>query len=124
MDTYKETELKNSRRITKTVTAMCVTVLAFLLMLIGLLAAIGVRHEEYIRPDNCVVTVDRQDGDSDYYVVFTGVSDVRVHKIGTINPRDVLRNLKASNKMFPDTMLSNKIYQYKHDTGELTVLEL
>jgi len=63
-------------------------------------------------------------GESDYYVVFTGISDVRVHKIGTVNPRDVLRNLKASNKMFPDTMLSNKIYQYKHDTGELTALEL
>ena len=102
MDTYKETELKNSRRITKTVTAMCVTVLAFLLMLIGLLAAIGVRHEEYIRPDNCVVTVDRQDGDSDYYVGtrFDSLNDGDVARMQLNIPDDIKTDVPMASLYF------------------------
>ncbi|SFB71703.1 DUF5688 family protein [Butyrivibrio sp. YAB3001] len=63
-------------------------------------------------------------GNSDYYVVFTAVEEARLHKVGTCDPREILRSLKATNKAFPDTMLSNKIYKYSCEKNELEMLEL
>jgi hypothetical protein len=61
----------------------------------------------------------------DYYVVFTGIHDFRVHPVGTVKPRDILRVLKDMNKINPKgETLTRKIYRYKADTKELVQLDL
>ena len=62
---------------------------------------------------------------SDYYVAFTGIHEICLHKKGTISPRDILRNLKATNKNGdPEETLSRKVYLYEKDTGVFKQLEL
>lgn len=62
--------------------------------------------------------------DGDYYVVFTAISEYRLHKVGTANPRELLSRLKGCNKMFPKVMLTRKIYQYSREKKELIMLSL
>ena len=60
----------------------------------------------------------------DYYVVFTSVSEARLHKVGTVDPRRLLQALKSGNRNYPGEMLSRKIYQYSGDKKELIQLML
>ena len=61
----------------------------------------------------------------DYYIAFTGTSEARVHKKGTIQPRNILMRLKQMNKTFdPSEILSNKVYLYETANQELRQLEL
>lgn len=61
----------------------------------------------------------------DYYVAFTSIHDVRLHKKGTMAPRQILSCLKDTNKAFdPTEILSRKVYLYEAETKELKQLEL
>ena len=61
----------------------------------------------------------------DYYIAFTGTSEARLHKKGTIHPRDILMRIKQMNKTFdPSETLSNKVYIYETENQELKQLEL
>ena len=61
----------------------------------------------------------------DYYIAFTGTSEARLHKKGTIHPRDILMRIKQMNKTFdPSETLSNKVYLYEAAKQELKQLEL
>ncbi len=61
----------------------------------------------------------------DYYIAFTSIHDVRVHKKGTVPPISILRSLKSVNKNFPsDEILSRKVYLYEAASNELKQLEL
>lgn len=61
----------------------------------------------------------------DYYIAFTGTSEARLHKKGTIQPRNILMRLKHMNKAFdPSEVLSNKVYLYETANQELRQLEL
>ena len=61
----------------------------------------------------------------DYYIAFTGTSEARLHKKGTIRPRNILMRLKQMNKVFdPSEILSNKVYLYETANQELRQLEL
>ena len=61
----------------------------------------------------------------DYYIAFTGTSEARLHKKGTIQPRTILMRLKQMNKAFdPSETLSNKVYLYETANQELRQLEL
>lgn len=61
----------------------------------------------------------------DYYIAFTSINDVRLHKTGTISPWSILRNLKEVNKVFdPTETLSNKVYLYETSTQKMRQLEL
>lgn len=61
----------------------------------------------------------------DYYIAFTGTSEARLHKKGTINPREILMRIKQMNKAFdPEETLSNKVYLYERAKQEMRQLEL
>ncbi len=61
----------------------------------------------------------------DYYIAFTGTSEARLHKKGTIHPRNILMRIKQMNKTFdPSEILSNKVYLYEAANQELKQLEL
>ena len=61
----------------------------------------------------------------DYYVAFTSIHDVRLHKKGTISPRQILSGIKDTNKAFdPSEILSRKVYLYDAAAKELKQLEL
>ena len=61
----------------------------------------------------------------DYYIAFTGTSEARLHKKGTIQPRNILMRIKQMNKTFdPSEILSNKVYLYETANQELRQLEL
>lgn len=61
----------------------------------------------------------------DYYIAFTSISEARVHKKGTIQPRNVLMRIKQMNKTFdPSEVLTNKVYLYEAANQELRQLEL
>ena len=61
----------------------------------------------------------------DYYIAFTGTSEARLHKKGTIQPRNILMRIKQMNKTFdPSETLSNKVYLYEAAKQELKQLEL
>ena len=61
----------------------------------------------------------------DYYIAFTGTSEARLHKKGTIQPRNILMRIKQMNKAFdPSEVLSNKVYLYETANQEMRQLEL
>lgn len=61
----------------------------------------------------------------DYYIAFTGTSEARLHKKGTISPRSILMRIKQMNKAFdPSEALSNKVYLYEKARQEMRQLEL
>ena len=61
----------------------------------------------------------------DYYIAFTGTSEARLHKKGTIQPRSILMRIKQMNKAFdPSEVLSNKVYLYETANQEMRQLEL
>ncbi len=61
----------------------------------------------------------------DYYIAFTGTSEARLHKKGTIHPRDILMRIKQMNKTFdPSETLSNKVYLYERANQEMRQMEL
>lgn len=61
----------------------------------------------------------------DYYIAFTGTSEARLHKKGTIQPRNILMRIKQMNKTFdPSEVLSNKVYLYETANQEMRQLEL
>lgn len=61
----------------------------------------------------------------DYYIAFTGTSEARLHKKGTIQPRNILMRIKKMNKAFdPSEILSNRVYLYEAMNQELRQLEL
>lgn len=61
----------------------------------------------------------------DYYVAFTGIHEARLHKKGTISPREILGHIKYMNRTFdPAEVLSRKVYLYDRAAGELRQLEL
>lgn len=61
----------------------------------------------------------------DYYIAFTGTSEARLHKKGTLQPRDILMRIKHMNKISdPSEILSNKVYLYETANQELRQLEL
>lgn len=61
----------------------------------------------------------------DYYVAFTSIHDVKLHKRGTMPPRQILGCIKDMNRTFdPSEILSRKVYLYESATKELKQLEL
>lgn len=63
-------------------------------------------------------------GDS-YYVVFTSIHEARTHCRGVYPPRDILKSLKETNRVFPkEEMLSNKVYYYDREKGTFEALML
>ena len=62
--------------------------------------------------------------DSDYYVVFSGTCEARLHRRSEANPRMLLSLLKDMNKQFPEELLSRKIYLYHRETAALEMLSL
>lgn len=64
--------------------------------------------------------------ESDYYVAFTSVSEAHLHKVGTLSPLSILRNVKSVNKSMngPTDILTRKLYIYKRESGKLEQMEL
>lgn len=61
----------------------------------------------------------------DYYIAFTGTCEARLHKKGTIQPRNILDLIKYMNKTFdPSEVLSRKVYLYERAKQEMRQLEL
>ena len=60
----------------------------------------------------------------DFYVIFTGTSEAWVHPKSSFSPRSLLLRLKDNNKMFPDGLLSRKVYLYSRSEKQLKPLEL
>ncbi len=61
----------------------------------------------------------------DYYIAFTGTSEARLHKKGTVQPRNILMRIKQMNKTFdPSETLSNKVYLYETANQKMRQLEL
>lgn len=59
----------------------------------------------------------------DYYVAFSSIHDVRLHKKGSMSPRQILQCIKDTNNMFdPKDILSRKVYLYEAATKELKQL--
>ena len=55
----------------------------------------------------------------------TGTSEARLHKKGTIQPRNILMRIKQMNKTFdPADILTNKVYMYETANQKLRQLEL
>lgn len=62
---------------------------------------------------------------SDFYVAFTSIHEARLHKKGTVPPRQILEQLKSVNKTFdPTEILTRKVYLYEGASKELKQLEL
>lgn len=63
-------------------------------------------------------------GDS-YYVAFTSIHEARTHCRGVYPPRDILKSLKETNRVFPKgEMLSNKVFYYDREKGTFEALLL
>lgn len=63
-------------------------------------------------------------GDS-YYVAFTSIHEARTHCRGAYPPRDILKSLKETNRVFPkEEMLSNKVFYYDREKGTFEALLL
>lgn len=60
----------------------------------------------------------------DYYVAFTSIHEARLHRKDTVSPIQVLRQIKALNKLDPTDILTRKLYLYERVSGELKQLEL
>lgn len=61
-----------------------------------------------------------------YYVAFTSIHDVRLHKKDSIPPRNILQNIKSMNKAInkPNDILSRKVFFYDAEKKELEQIEL
>jgi len=58
-------------------------------------------------------------GNSDFYIAFTSIHDAMVHKVGTIDPESIKRNVTETNRIFAsDETLSNKVWLYSADSKE------
>ncbi len=61
----------------------------------------------------------------DYYVAFTSIHEGRLHKKGTISPRQILERVKEMNRMLdPSEVLTRKVYLYEAASKEFRQLEL
>ena len=61
----------------------------------------------------------------DYYVAFTSIHEGRLHKKGTISPREILQRVKEMNKRLDSSeVLTRKVYLYESATKEFRQLEL
>lgn len=61
----------------------------------------------------------------DFYVAFTSVHEGRIHKKGTIPPREILMRIKEMNKMLDTSdILTRKVYMYEAASKEFRQLEL
>lgn len=60
-----------------------------------------------------------------FYVAFTSIHDARVHRVGSISPRRILRTLKDVNNAFShDELLSRKVFLYDDENKSFETLEL
>lgn len=60
-----------------------------------------------------------------FYVAFTSIHDARVHRVGSISPRRILRTLKDVNNAFShDELLSRKVFLYDDENNSFETLEL
>lgn len=60
-----------------------------------------------------------------FYVAFTSIHDVKIHCDKSISPRDILDTLRSVNNHFdPAEILSRKVFYYRADTKDFSVLEL
>ncbi|MBR3358034.1 MAG: hypothetical protein IKG46_09445 [Solobacterium sp.] len=57
----------------------------------------------------------------DYFIVFTGISEARLHDPAVFHPQEALEALKETNADFPETLLSRNVYYFDADTGLLGV---
>lgn len=59
-------------------------------------------------------------GNSDFYIAFTSIHEAMIHKLGSIEPAAIKRNVTEINRIFgcSDT-LSNTVWLYSADTKEL-----
>ena len=62
--------------------------------------------------------------EDDFYVVFTAISEAWVHPKSSFEARSLLMRLKDNNKMFPDSLLSRKVFLYSRADRQLRPLEL
>lgn len=61
----------------------------------------------------------------DFYVAFTSIHEGRLHKKGTIRPREILARVKEMNRMLdPSEILTRKVYLYESASNEFKQLEL
>lgn len=61
----------------------------------------------------------------DFYVAFTSIHEGRLHKKGTIPPRQILDRVKEMNRMLdPSEVLTRKVYLYESASKEFRQLEL
>lgn len=60
-----------------------------------------------------------------FYVAFTSIHEARIHLVGSMPPRDILRSLKDVNKKFPrEEVLSRKVFLYDAQKKTFEVKEL
>lgn len=61
----------------------------------------------------------------DFYVAFTSIHEARLHKKGTIPPREILGRVREMNRMLdPSEVLTRKMYLYESASKEFRQLEL
>jgi len=61
-------------------------------------------------------------GDS-FYVAFTSIHEAMVHKVGSIDPTSIKRNVTETNRIFgPADTLSGEIFFFNKDTKEFTTV--
>lgn len=57
-------------------------------------------------------------GNSDLYIAFTSIHEAMIHKLGSIEPAAIKRNVTETNRIFGDTeTLSNAVWLYTASTG-------
>lgn len=57
-------------------------------------------------------------GNSDLYIAFTSIHEAIIHKLGSIEPAAIKRNVTETNRIFGDTeTLSNAVWLYTASTG-------
>lgn len=62
--------------------------------------------------------------DGSFYVAFTSIHEAMIHKKGTIDPSDIRRHIRATNKTFgPEDTLSDEVFFYDSENKTFSVVE-
>ena len=63
--------------------------------------------------------------DGSFYIAFTSIHEARIHRVGSVTPRMILRTLNEVNSIFPgNEVLSRKVYLYDAESKRMEPLML
>ena len=59
-----------------------------------------------------------------YYIALTSIHEARLHCAGTIDPHQIRRIVRDTNRQYPNEVLSNSVYHYDWEKKNLHKLDL